>query len=66
MGEYVLIFITLSGVFSVSANVQPIYFHTKEACAAVAMEFNDGPEPSKDNPKKARGSVFGAICRPTR
>lgn len=65
MGAWVLIFIQISGIFTPTVNVQPIYFQTKEACSAVAQEFNNGPEPSKDTPRKGNTSAFGAICRAT-
>ena len=67
-GAWVLIFIQISQAIPVigmpAMNVQPIYFQTKAACDAVAVEFNDGPEPSKETPKDKRKS-FGAICRQT-
>lgn len=70
MGEWVLIFVQISQsvpIFGVPAvNVQPIYFQTQAACAAVANEFNNGPESSKDSPKKGNSTVFGAICRGTK
>lgn len=64
MGTWVLIIVTLSGAFSPLLGVQPIYFHTKEACDAVAAEFNEGAEPTKDTPRNKQKS-FGAICRAT-
>lgn len=67
-GAWVLIFIQISQsvpIFGAPAvNVQPIYFQTKAACDAVAIEFNNGPEPSKDTPADHR-KPFGAICRAT-
>lgn len=64
VAPWVLIFINLSGLaWAPSVNMTPIYFETKAACDAVALEFNNGgPEPSKDSPTK-RSS--GAICRAT-
>lgn len=44
--------------------VQPIYFHTKAACDAVAAEINLGPEPNVNTPKEKQKS-FGAVCRST-
>lgn len=69
MGEWVLIFVQLSQsvpiVGPVAVGVQPIYFQTETACRAVAGEFNDGPEPSKDTPNNKRRS-WAALCRATR
>jgi hypothetical protein len=62
MGTWVLIFIQLSGVFTPSLAVQPIYFYSKAACDAVALEFNGGPEPLA-NAKSMRS--FAALCRST-
>lgn len=64
MGAWVLIFIQVSGFIQPSMNVQPIYFHTKAACDAVAAEFNSGPEPTKDTARE-KSKSFAAVCRAT-
>lgn len=68
MGSWVLIFISLHQsvpiIGQVQVGTQPVYFHTKAACDAVAAEFNNGPEPTKDTPRE-RQKPFGAICRAT-
>lgn len=68
MAAWVLIFVQISQSIPLigmpAVNVQPIYFQTKAACDAVALEFNNGPEPTKDTPSDKR-KPFGAICRAT-
>jgi len=68
MGAWVLIFVQISQSIPLlgapAVNVQPIYFQTKEACDAVALEFNRGPEPTENTPRDQR-KPFGAICRST-
>lgn len=70
MGDWVLIFIQLSGGtlgLSPSIQVQPIYFQTADACHATAKLFNNGgPEPSAEHPKQTSNFAVGAICRPTK
>lgn len=44
---WVLIVAVVSGSFSTTITFTPVYFQTKEACAAVAYEFNNGPEPKR-------------------
>jgi hypothetical protein len=60
MGSWVLVFVQISGFLSPVVSVQPIYFHTKEACDAMALEFNNGQrQPKRGDPEKRS---FGAIC----
>jgi hypothetical protein len=57
---YVLVFVHLGGIISPVVTVQPIYFHTKAACDAAALEFNDGkPQPKRGDTERRS---MGAIC----
>jgi len=62
IAAYVLIFVQISGIISPVVTMQPIYFQTKAACDAAALEMNNGEKQPKRGDK---GRSFGAVCLPT-
>lgn len=59
---WVLIFVNLSGFVPIWS-AQPIYFWNKDACHAVALELNNGPEPTRAAPSVPTKNQVGAVCR---
>jgi hypothetical protein len=63
LAAYVLVFVHIGGIISPVVTVQPIYFQTKAACDAAALEFNNGlPQPKRGDSERRS---MGAICFPT-